>query len=196
MKCNKKYLVAFAFVACVIVLRIYFQQNDTNNTDIRDGNLKTRKAGIIFANTGFTKVLSDHKVPQKGVESLTKVFNNSFEIDPNVLIYLEKSIPADNSKAVYAAVRYAQIQEQLYNATDASTAVKAAVSQNIPLTCLANFLGLTQAKAIQQTLDNLRQSTTNGMSQMNQVESYLAYKLIGPNLTVNQMKILCQQGDY
>jgi hypothetical protein len=61
---------------------------------------------------------------------------------------------------------------------------------------MAKAMGFALTKNVQQKLDDIQQSTPSGKAQMLQAESYIAYQLIGPNLTVNQIESSCQQGDY
>lgn len=150
----------------------------------------------ILSNQGFSKFVTNQVLINPKDQLKRKAMNNDFGISLPVLEYLQEVIPSDNLPAIYAALRYAQIQEQLYNAANEQDATRYAIEQNIPLNCMVDTLGFDQTRQITEHMNDLRHATESGVIQMERIESFLAYKFIGPNLTTKQIKSRCQEGNY
>jgi hypothetical protein len=192
---KNKLIIAGLISATVVCYFVFANNGDlTQNQSQSNNNESTQVA--VFTNVGFGSFTKNETLLKNKVQHSANAAANPFGISPIVLSYLQNTIPKDNAKAIYAALRYAQVQELLYNAGNKQQAVQAAVASNLPLNCMAKAMGFALTKNVQQKLDDIQQSTPSGKAQMLQAESYIAYQLIGPNLTVNQIESSCQQGDY
>lgn len=181
-------------IVAIIILRIeqigHEHKQDIHSTLTQESELLLP----VLSNQGFSQFVNNQTLNKHANKISTS--SNDFGIPRDVLIYLQQTIPSNDPQAIYAALRYAQIQENLYTATDEKNAVNYAIEQNIPLSCMVNSLGMDKVSQLTQHLNDIRYSTESGMLQMERIESYLAYKLIGPNLTINQIKLRCQEGNY
>lgn len=194
---NFKRLIFFglcAIIILIVILMLINHQPVKNEAQVNkdESNLTLP----ILSNQGFSKFVTNQVLINPKDQLKPKAMNNDFGISLPVLEYLQEVIPSDNLPAIYAALRYAQIQEQLYNAANEQDATRYAIEQNIPLNCMVDALGFNQTRQITEHMNDLRHATESGVIQMERVESFLAYKFIGSNLTTKQIKSRCQEGNY
>lgn len=194
---NFKRLIFFGLCAIIVLIVILILINhQTVKNEAQVNKDESNLTLPILSNQGFSKFVTNQVLINPKDQLKPKAMNNDFGISLPVLEYLQEVIPSDNLPAIYAALRYAQIQEQLYNAANEQDATRYAIEQNIPLNCMVDALGFNQTRQITEHMNDLRHATESGVIQMERVESFLAYKFIGSNLTTKQIKSRCQEGNY
>ncbi|MDA8562208.1 hypothetical protein N9L02_03775, partial [Gammaproteobacteria bacterium] len=164
--------------------------------NISQNNLN-RKAQ--YKNERIEKIVQTNKTltPSSSIKKLAGQINKEYRIREDILRYIEKNIPADNQKAKNAAIKIAQRLQLIYYGATKEEALKLFEKQSLALRCLTYSLPNDWVETA-EGIHKLMRNTSERDAHMWEIsKSYFSGKILwSGNLSTQQKKDLCEQGNY
>ena len=190
----KKILVLISFIAVVVMACAEMKCTESSSDKLN----WQQKYSAVFNNVGYQKLYESGSIikgkaadPKNKLRSLV---TNPFGIYDTALTYIFTRLP-DKPQLLYATLRLTQINEKMYLAESAESAVYYANQAFIPLHCM-NYFSNYEAKSIYGPIEKIYMQNSFYKERIQQTENKLDLKILGINKSKQELDMLCESGAY
>ena len=134
---------------------------------------------------------------EQKLKELEGHINKEYGIREDILRFIEREIPAENEKAKYAAIRYAQASNIIYYHASQTEVIKTANKKIIALNCLANCYEDDEWLKISRGISQLMHNTPLRDQHMWEIDKkFFGWKVVGNGVSTNKLKEICDSKEF
>lgn len=155
-----------------------------------------KKYPKVFSNAGYARLIESsvmkvHQLTESQQRSVS--ITNKLGIYDPVLKYLLTNV--SNESMLYAAIRFAQVNEEIYLSETTESTIYFANQSFIPLHCM-NYFSNNHAKSIYMPLAKIYKSNAFYSDRIARTESMLNLKILGIDKSKEELDKICDLGGY
>ena len=209
MRNFKLILILSVILASVGLIKSYSNMTDTpevpqktqinlvNSEDHHKNSIPQRKIENIAKPAFESAELKKEQTTTLNMKELEGSSRNEYGIRDDILRFIEVNVPQDNKKALAAAIKAAQYQNQVYyHSTNQKEAIEYFKKEMLAVNCFANALPNDWIKIRKGIRDLMSNNAEREKHMWEVIDKYFTGKALGTGLNDFEEAEKCKSGNF